>query len=72
MSNDLTVPASFGAVPKAFANKEKFVTDDLSSGISTGYAVVGYRGKVWRTKHRGKSVPSCVPMVMDRRRRCAS
>lgn len=61
MSNDLTVPASFGAVPKAFANKDKFVTDDLSSGISTGYAVVGYRGKVWRTKHRGEERPIMRP-----------
>jgi len=61
MSNDLTVPASFGAVPKAFANKDKFVNDDLSSGISTGYAVVGYRGKVWRTKHRGEERPIMRP-----------
>ena len=61
MANDITIPASFGAVPKAFANQEKFVTDDLSSGISTGYAVVGYRGKVWRTKHRGEERPIMRP-----------
>jgi len=51
MSN-IVVPNNFGAVSTRFANKK--VEDDLSAGVSTGYGIISYRGKVWRTKFRGE------------------
>lgn len=33
--------------------KRQAVQDDLGAGIQSGFAVVSYRGKVWRIKHGG-------------------
>lgn len=51
MSN-ITVPNNFGAVSTRFANQK--TEDDLSAGVSSGYGIISYRGKVWRTKFRGE------------------
>ena len=53
MPNDISIPASFGKASTAFSG-EQFVNNELSAGISTGYGIISYRGKVWRTKYRGE------------------
>jgi hypothetical protein len=50
MSN--LIPVNFGPVSKVFANQP--VEDELSAGVSSGYGIISYRGKVWRTKYRGE------------------
>lgn len=50
MSN--IVPVNFGPVASVFANQP--VEDELSAGVSAGYGILSYRGKVWRTKYRGE------------------
>lgn len=52
MSTDLTLPAGFGALPKAFAGTT-VSNDELGNGIAASYAVVGFRGKVWSIKFQG-------------------
>jgi hypothetical protein len=51
MSN-VMIPSNFGAVSTRFANQK--VEDDLSAGVSAGFGIISYRGKVWRTKFRGE------------------
>jgi hypothetical protein len=46
------IPQNFGAVSKVFANQP--IQDELSAGVQTGYGIISYRGKVWRTKYRGE------------------
>ena len=48
----LTVPSNFGAVSKLFVNQP--IEDELSAGVASGYGIISYRGKVWRTKYRGE------------------
>jgi hypothetical protein len=48
----LSLPASFGPVSKHFVNQP--IEDELSAGVSGGYGIISYRGKVWRTKYRGE------------------
>jgi hypothetical protein len=55
MPNDISIPASFGKASTAFSG-EQFVNNELSAGISTGYGIISYRGKVWRTKYRGEEI----------------
>jgi len=55
MPNDNSLPVSFGKVSTAFSG-EQFVNNELSAGISTGYGIISYRGKVWRTKYRGEEI----------------
>lgn len=51
MSN--IVSANFGSLPAEFANQVGH-DDELSAGISSGFAVVSYRTSRWRTKYRGE------------------
>jgi hypothetical protein len=50
----MNVSAFKGAVPaSAFAGLNP-QQESLSDGIGSGYAVVGYKGKVWTLRHRGE------------------
>ena len=51
MSN-IVIPNNFGAVSTRFAAHKS--EDDLSAGVSSGFGIISYRGKVWRTKFRGE------------------
>jgi hypothetical protein len=51
MAQDLVIPENFGAISAVFQNIT--VEDDLGEGIVGGFSVLGYRGKVWRVKHKG-------------------
>ena len=55
--NQLTLPKNFGAMSQVFGSHTNNDNDELGSGISGGYAVMGYRGKVWAIKHQGKELP---------------
>lgn len=46
------VPQQFGQLSQRFAGA--VVEDDLSAGVSSGYGLIGYRGKVWSLRHRGQ------------------
>ena len=52
MSQELTLPANFGAVSKHFAGASR-PNDDLGSGVASSYGVIGIKGKVWSTKYQG-------------------
>lgn len=46
-----------GAVPAAFANRRPSgMLDAARAGVQASFAVIGYRGKNWRLKHRGTEV----------------
>lgn len=47
------VPSNFGAVSKKFQAAN--LHNDLSAGVQTGFAIVGYKGKVWDVRFRGES-----------------
>jgi hypothetical protein len=47
------VPSDFGAVSKKFLTAS--MQNDLSAGVQTGFAIVGYKGKVWDLRYRGES-----------------
>lgn len=51
MSN-ITIPSKFGAVSTVFANAN--INNDLAAGVVSGFGIISYRGKVWRTKYRGE------------------
>jgi len=51
MSN-ITIPSKFGAVSTVFANAD--INNDLAAGVVSGFGIISYRGKVWRTKYRGE------------------
>jgi len=54
--NALTLPPAFQGGPAAiFGGFDP--TDDLGSGISVGFAVIGYRGKTWSIKYNGEEEP---------------
>lgn len=52
MGQELTLPASFGTPPKAFAG-QKGANDELGAGVASSYGIVGYKGKVWSIKFGG-------------------
>lgn len=53
MSTELTLPAGFGPVANVMAGKTG-KNDDLSSGVSSSFGIVGYKGKVWSNRFGGK------------------
>lgn len=53
MANDLVLPAGFGPPPALLANAAA-QNSELSSGIMTGFPVIGYKGKTWSVKYRGE------------------
>lgn len=55
--NQLTLPPSLGSLPTVFANQAGAKNDDLSAGVTGGFAVVGYKGKVWSIKYQGENYP---------------
>lgn len=55
MSQAIVVPASFnGQVAAAFQGQQ--AGDDLSGGITGGYGLIKYRGKVWSIQHNGNTL----------------
>lgn len=46
------VPVNFGPVSNRFVGQK--VENDLAAGVSTGFGVISFRGKVWRIKYRGE------------------
>ena len=46
------VPQSFGALSTRFQGQA--VENDLSAGVTSGYGMVGYKGKVWSIRYRGE------------------
>ena len=55
MSNAIVVPETFkGPVAAVFAGAAQ-AGDDLSGGITGGYGLIKYRGKVWSIQHHGNS-----------------
>lgn len=54
MDNSVTViPQAFGQVPTHLQMPADAV-NDMAEGIGGGFGIISYRGKVWRTKHRGE------------------
>lgn len=49
------VPGNFGQLSTRFAPPAS-AENDLAAGISAGYGLIGYRGKVWSIKHRGEEI----------------
>ncbi len=47
----VTAPQNFGALSTRLAGQ--VVENDLGAGISGGYGMIGYKGKVWSIRHRG-------------------
>jgi hypothetical protein len=55
MSQAIVVPAAFnGQVASVFQGQQ--ATGDLSGGITGGYGLLKYRGKVWSIQHNGNSL----------------
>jgi hypothetical protein len=50
---DKLIPHNLGAVSTVFADLPNDAADELGAGITSGFGVVSFRGKVWRIKHRG-------------------
>ena len=65
MAQDLAniLPKNFGVASAVFADVAG--GDELGAGITGGFAVLGYRGKVWRLKHRGEEVNCINPETGD-------
>ena len=55
MSNAIIVPDSFKA-PVAASFQGLQAGDDLSGGITGGYGLIKYRGKVWSIQHQGNTM----------------
>lgn len=51
MANELSIPQNFGALSTHLQGHTW--DDELGAGVSGGFAVVSFRGKVWRIKHAG-------------------
>lgn len=43
-----------GQLAAPFANMDASVNDELSAGIEMGFAILGFKGKVWSIRHRGE------------------
>lgn len=57
MSNDLINVGNAAISPamqKYLAERGGLTQSELGAGVTAGFAVVGYRGKVWNIKHRGE------------------
>lgn len=54
--NALVLPPTFQGGPAAIFGAYD-PSDDLGSGISVGFAVIGYRGKTWSIKYNGEEEP---------------
>ncbi len=55
MSNAIVVPDTFrGPVSTVFAGQDQ--GDDLSGGITGGYGLIKYRGKVWSIQYQGNTM----------------
>lgn len=56
MANELQLAAqqSLGQLPAALRGRQGKPNEDLGAGITSGFAVVSLRGKVWRIKARGE------------------
>lgn len=46
------VPVNFGPVSNRFVGQK--VENELAAGVSSGFGVISFRGKVWRIKYRGE------------------
>lgn len=62
MANEIQVAAqqTLGQLPAALRDKLKTgvrINEDLAGGITSGFAIVTVRGKVWRIKHQGEERP---------------
>lgn len=55
MSNAIVVPAAFSGGQVAAAFQGQGAGEDLSGGITGGYGLLKYRGKVWSVQHNGQS-----------------
>lgn len=58
MSNSLT---TLGSVSTVFAQEPASSHDEFTAGVQGGFAVISYRGKVWRIKHQGSEAPVMRP-----------
>lgn len=47
------IPQNFGAVSNRFVDQQ--LSNDLAAGVQTGFAIVGYKGKVWSLRYRGEN-----------------
>lgn len=47
------IPQNFGAVSGKFIGQQ--LSNDLAAGVQTGFAIVGYKGKVWSLRYRGEN-----------------
>lgn len=54
MSNELIIPLNFAPPAAAFGG---FNEDELGAGVQGGYAVVGYKGRLWSIKKGGATEP---------------
>jgi hypothetical protein len=52
MAQDIVIPQNLGALPAVFGGRFED-NDELSGGIVSSFAVLAFRGKVWRVKFRG-------------------
>jgi hypothetical protein len=52
VSTDITISRDFGMPSKVFGGPVG--DDELGAGISAGLAVMSYKGKVWKVRHRGE------------------
>jgi hypothetical protein len=43
-----------GQLPSVFRNRQGKLNDDMAGGITSGFAIVSFRGKTWRVKYQGK------------------
>jgi|SRR5579883_3234400 len=50
MSMELTLPSSFN-VPNNLADRYGNLTENLGDGITSGYGIIGYKGKVWSIRY---------------------
>jgi hypothetical protein len=53
MSTNALIPRDFGAVSTKFANLPQDAS--LSEGVQGGFAMIGYKGKVWSIRARGQT-----------------
>lgn len=51
MSNIKAITQAFGPISTRFQGVD--LQDDMSSGVSAGFGLIGYRGKVWSVRYRG-------------------
>lgn len=57
MANDIIIPPNFGKVSSIFTPDMLDEADEFAAGITGGFGILGFRGKVWRTKFRGEETP---------------